>query len=194
MSSTTIERPLAGDEPPSPASTRGRARPGLRGRLVSLPLLALVSFLVLVPVGFILLAAWVDEVPRPGNISLSPTLDNFRVLVADGVLKAAGNSILIAVGSTVLALLIGGFLAFVTARTNIPGKPLVFLIGLMPLFLPSYVGALAWSILGSPGAGLINIAFRDMGVTGPVIDAYSLAGVVAVMADVLRAVCLPDDS
>lgn len=68
MSSTTIERPLAGDEPPSPASTRGRARPGLRGRLVSLPLLALVSFLVLVPVGFILLAAWVDEVPRPGNI------------------------------------------------------------------------------------------------------------------------------
>jgi iron(III) transport system permease protein len=101
---------------------------------------------------------------------------------ADGVAAAALNSVLIAVGATALALLIGGFLAFVAARTNVRARGLIYLIGLMPLFLPSYVGALAWSILASPGAGLINVGFRDLGVTGPVVDVYSLAGVIVVMA------------
>lgn len=40
---------------------------------------------------------------------------------------------------------------------------------------------MAWSILGSPGAGLINVAFRDLGMTGPV-NMYSYAGVIMVFA------------
>lgn len=149
--------------------------------MVGLPLLAVVGFLVLVPAGFIVLAAFSENVPRPGSIGLDLTLDNFRVLAEAGVLAAAGNSVLIAVCATVLALVIGGFLAFVTARTDIRCKGFVFLIGLMPMFLPSYVGALAWAILGSPGAGLINTGFRDLGMTGPV-NIYSVPGVVLVMA------------
>ncbi|MGW3995196.1 ABC transporter permease [Amycolatopsis sp. NPDC004772] len=168
-------------EPPAAPATRRRGRPGRRARLLGLPLLLVLAFLILVPAGFILLAAFSDDVPRPGSIRLSLTLGNFGVLVEEGVLGAAVNSVLIAVLATALALLIGGSLAFVAARTNVRAKAFVFLIGLMPLFLPSYVGALAWSILGSPGAGLINVGFRDLGLTGPV-DMYSIGGVVTVMA------------
>ncbi|MGW2384697.1 ABC transporter permease [Streptomyces lincolnensis] len=180
--STTLMKPEASAAEPQRRTTRPfRRGPGRWTRLVGLPLLAVVGFLVLVPAGFIVLAAFSEEVPRPGSIGLDLTLDNFRVLAEAGVLAAAGNSLLIAVCATVSALVIGGFLAFVTARTDIRCKGFVFLIGLMPLFLPSYVGALAWAILGSPGAGLINTGFRDLGMAGPV-NIYSVPGVVMVMA------------
>ncbi|MET8760730.1 iron ABC transporter permease [Lentzea sp. NPDC004782] len=171
--------PAPGVASPSP---RRRATVPLRTRLLGLPLLALVAFLVLVPAGFILLAAFSSDVPRPGSTGLSFTFDNLRVVAAEGVTAAALNSLVIAIGATVLASLIGGALAFAAARTNVRARGFLYLIGLMPLFLPSYVGALAWSILASPGAGLINVGFRDLGITGPVVDVYSYGGVIVVMA------------
>lgn len=174
----TLDPPSA---PPAPISSRRRLGIGWRGKTVSLPLLLIVGFLILVPAGFVLLAAFSTDVPRPGSISFDLTWKNLRVLIEAGVLSATGSSLLIATTATALALAIGGFLAFITARTNVRCKGFVFLIGLMPLFLPSYVGALAWSILGSPGAGLINVAFRDLGMSGPV-NMYSYAGVIVVFA------------
>lgn len=172
---------LTVDPPSAPPAPQRRLGIGWRPRTISLPLLFIVGFLILVPAGFVLLAAFSTDVPRPGSISFDLTLDNLHVLVENGVLSATANSLFIAAAATALALGIGGFLAFITARTNVRCKGFVFLIGLMPLFLPSYVGALAWSILGSPGAGLINVGFRDLGTSGPV-NTYSYAGVILVFA------------
>ncbi|WP_433875331.1 ABC transporter permease [Sinomonas atrocyanea] len=157
----------------------GKARS--KGRFASLPLVLVVAFLVLVPAGFILLASVSSDVPRPGNFTFSLTLRNFKVLAEGGLLGAAGNSVVMAAGATVLALLIGGTLAFICARTDTPLRRLVFLSGMMPLFLPSYVGALSWAVLGSPGSGLLNVAFHDLGL-GVRVDVYSLPGVTMVMA------------
>ncbi|WP_433869156.1 ABC transporter permease [Saccharopolyspora sp. CA-218241] len=180
---TTPTRSAPSPKPPDTDSgPRKRASVPLRTRIAGLPLLAFISFLVLVPAGLIVVAAFGTDVPRPGGEGLSFTLENLRVLIADGVGGAALNSLVIAAGATALALLIGGSLAFVAARTDVRARGFLYLIGLMPLFLPSYVGALAWSILASPGAGLINVAFRDLGITGPVVDVYTLAGVIVVMA------------
>ncbi|CAM04303.1 iron(III) transport system permease protein [Saccharopolyspora erythraea NRRL 2338] len=181
---TTPTRPAPAAAPPDADVPRRRRRNPipLRTRVLGLPLLAFISFLVLVPAALIVVAAFATDVPRPGNSGLAFTLENLRVLAAEGVLVAAGNSLLIAVGATVLALAIGGALAFVAARTDARARGFLYLIGLMPLFLPSYVGALAWSILASPGAGLINVAFRDLGATGPVVNVYTIVGVVVVMA------------
>ncbi|QUH04115.1 iron ABC transporter permease [Saccharopolyspora erythraea] len=181
---TTRTRPAPAAAPPDAGVPRRRHRNPipLRTRVLGLPLLAFISFLVLVPAALIVVAAFATDVPRPGNSGLAFTLENLRVLAAEGVLIAAGNSLLIAVGATVLALAIGGALAFVVARTDARARGFLYLIGLMPLFLPSYVGALAWSILASPGAGLINVAFRDLGATGPVVNVYTIVGVVVVMA------------
>ncbi|SKB73731.1 iron(III) transport system permease protein [Arthrobacter sp. 31Cvi3.1E] len=181
MSALLDPAPPAVTTPPAaPKRTRSRNIGG-RSRLASLPLLIIVGFLVLVPAGFVLLAAISKDVPRPGNINLDLTLQNFKVLVEGGVLGATLNSLVIAVFATAAALLIGGSLAFLCARTNVPLKALVFLIGLMPIFLPSYVGALSWSILGSPKAGLLNVALHDLGWNIPV-NIYSMPGVIMVMA------------
>ena len=160
-------------------------RPARRFRLPGLGVangltMAVLGVLIVVPAVLILVAAFADQIPRPGSDALAPTLGNFAVLVEAGVLEATMNSLVIGVGGTMLALVIGGFIAFVTARSDAPWRPLLFLIGLGPLFLPSYVGALAWSMLGSPAAGLVNVAFRDLGIP-LAIDMYTLTGLVVVL-------------
>lgn len=178
---TAVDTTLSAPPGPPSAAPPPRRRRFRRPRgLGGLPLLLIVAFLVLVPAGFVLLAAFSVDVPRPGNITLDLTTSHLAVFTEPGVLEATLNSVVIGVSATLLALLIGGFLAFVTARTNIPLRGFVFLIGLMPLFLPSYVGALAWSVLGSPVAGLLNIGLHDLGVD-ITVDIYSMGGVVLVM-------------
>lgn len=141
--------------------------------------LAVLAVLILIPAALVLLASVSTEVPRPGNITFDFTLDNFRVFGDSAIRKGFINSIIIAVCATVLAVLIGALLAFISARTNVPFAPLIFLIGLMPMFFPSYVGALAWSILGGPNAGMLNLGLAEIGIT-PFINIYSLLGMIVV--------------
>ena len=52
-----------------------------------------------------------------------------------------------------------------------------------PLYLSPFVGALAWLILASPNAGLLNVLARDLfGVTGPILNVMTPTGVILVMA------------
>lgn len=174
-----VEDKAASQQEPSPAGPRRRRKRG--SWAPSAPLLLILGFLILVPAGFVVLAAFTSEIPRPGEIAFAPTLRNFGVLIEAGVVQATLNSLFIGISATALAVAIGSYLAFLVARTDIPLPGFVFFIGLMPLFFPSYVGALAWSILASPGAGLINVAGRDLGL-GTLFNAYSFAGVILVMA------------
>ena len=41
---------------------------------------------------------------------------------------------------------------------------------------------MAWSLLAAPRTGVINVVARSLGATAPVLNIYSLAGVVFVMA------------
>lgn len=145
-------------------------------------LYGLLAALILLPVALVGLSAFTSETPRPGNIDLSGlTLENFSAVVGAGARGAAVNSLAVGAASSVVALVIGGFLAFVTARTNVRGRRFLYFVGLVPLFLPSYVGALAWSLLAGPNAGLLNILSRDLGL--PVkIDIFNVAGLVFVLA------------
>ncbi|MCR5979010.1 ABC transporter permease subunit [Gordonia jinghuaiqii] len=166
---------------PEPTSAGRSTLPWRKRWLASGTLLVILAVLILIPAALVLLAAFSNGVPRPGNISFDLTLDNFRIFSGPEVQGAFANSMVLAVGATLLACAIGGGLAFLAARSDIPVPKFVYMIGLMPLFLPSYVGALAWSILGSPTAGLLNIAQRDLGLSVP-LDVYSLPGMMFVFA------------
>ncbi|OLL72300.1 Ferric iron ABC transporter, permease protein [Pseudonocardia sp. Ae168_Ps1] len=159
-----------------------RARIGRRRRrLPTVLVLVVLAVLIVLPAAMVLLAAFSVDVPRPGNITWDLTLGNFGVFTDPQTLTAFGNSMVIGVVSTALACLIGGSLAFLAARSDIPVPRFVYLVGLMPIFLPSYVGALAWSMLGGPNAGLLNIAQADLGLSLPV-DMYSVPGMIVVFA------------
>lgn len=144
-------------------------------------LYGILAILILMPVALVIVSAFTTTAPRPGNIDFtSLTLDNFATVFSPGALRAAGNSLLVGIGASIVALVCGGFLAFVTARSNAPARKFLYFVGLVPMFFPSFVGALAWGLLGGPNAGLLNILARDFGL-GQIMDIYTLPGLIAVL-------------
>src|SRR5207244_3866122 len=86
----------------------------------------------------------------------------------------------VGIGASVVALAIGCLLAFLAARTDVPGRKFVYGIGIAPLFLPALVGALAWALLAGPATGYLNLALNAIGLPN-LIDIYSFAGMIFVL-------------
>jgi len=68
------------------------------------------------------------------------------------------HSIVISVGATLLALLIGSALAWMVIRTDMPGRNVINALATVPYIMPSWTIAMAWTVLfknrtsgGSPG-------------------------------------------
>jgi len=87
------------------------------------------------------------------------------------------HSMTIAIGTVVLSLLIGGSLAWLVVRTDMPGRKLVNQLALLPYIMPSWTLAQAWLVLfknrlsgGAPGMFevLIGISPPDWLSYGPV--------------------------
>ena len=90
------------------------------------------------------------------------TLDNFAGLFAErNFLEAVRNTVLSGLGATLCSTILGFSLAWIVARTDIPGRHWFEVLNLVPFFLSPYVGAVSWLYLAAPNAGLIqNIAGR----------------------------------
>ena len=159
----------------------GRSLRGLSRRVPAIVLIAVLSLLVIYPLAFLAYASLVNVAPRPGATGIAFTLDNFVAVVSPANLVAIQNSLVVSVLSTVFSVIIGGFLAWLVSRTDVPMRGLVRLSGSFPLFVAPLVGALAWSLLASPRSGYINIVFREFGITG-VVDVHSIVGMVMVFS------------
>src|SRR5262249_35001759 len=96
--------------------------------------------------------------------------------------QAILNTVIIAAGTSALAVVAGTFLAWAVVRTGMPGRRVVELAGVIPFISTPLVGALAWILLASPQTGLINQAWRFFGGGGALINAYSLGAIVFVQA------------
>jgi iron(III) transport system permease protein len=87
------------------------------------------------------------------------------------------NSMTIAVGATLLSLLIGGSLAWLVIRTDMPGRKLVNQLAVLPYIMPSWTLAQAWLVFfknrttgGTPGVFefLVGVAPPNWLAYGPV--------------------------
>ncbi len=98
-------------------------------------------------------------------------------------LRSLGETLGIAAVVAVLATAAGVLLAWLTARTDLPALGWMETGITAPLFLSPFVGALAWLVLGSAKAGLVNrLATELLGIQGPVINVATPAGIVLIMA------------
>lgn len=68
------------------------------------------------------------------------------------------HSITISIGATLLALVIGGGMAWLVVRTDVSGKSVINLLATVPYIMPSWTIAMAWKVLfknaksgGTPG-------------------------------------------
>src|SRR5580765_2142770 len=140
---------------------------------------AIAAVFVLYPVYFLLQAAFDvgDPQVRP------PTaygLDNFSGLFQFPQILL--NTLNVSLAATVMALVFGFVMAWILARTNVPGRRLFEQLMAVPYYLTPLLGALAWSLLGSPESGFINQVWRALGGTGHLIDINTPYGIAWVMA------------
>ncbi len=148
----------------------GDVRPGvwLAGFLV---LAFLLLFLVL-PVARVFITAFVDA-------DGSPTLGHFAAFFSQGLMKESFiNSLYVATMSTVIAALIAVPLAYFTVRFEFRGALLIQTLGVLPLIMPPFVGAVAMQLIFGR-SGSINLLLSDaLGFTLPIME--GLNGVIFV--------------
>ncbi len=68
------------------------------------------------------------------------------------------HSLVVSLGATMLALIIGGLMAWMVVRTDVPGKGIINMLATIPYIMPSWTIAMAWTVLfknqksgGTPG-------------------------------------------
>jgi iron(III) transport system permease protein len=148
---------------------------GILMLLVLLPCAALVLY----PVVFIVaesLNAGEPGVFPPSALSLSHFIelkDDVSIIV---------NTLMVAFGATVLAVVIGFTLAWILTRTNVPGALRMERLMELPYYMTPLVGAMAWGILAAPRTGLLNQLWHRTGLPGDVFNIYSPLGIAWVMA------------
>jgi iron(III) transport system permease protein len=138
--------------------------------LVLLSVVAVIAYLALVPIGFLLWDTFVED----GRL----TLDNFReAYSAVGLGEMAWNSFVFALGTTVFAVSLGTLLAYLIVRTDVPGKPLMFAASLVPLIIPGILHTIAWIFLADPRIGVLNQHIIEP-LTGHSFNVLSRAGMI----------------
>jgi len=95
--------------------------------------------------------------------------------------RALANSLIVATGSAAFATLLGTLLAWIVARTDTPLRGLVEVAALVPFICPPFIGALAWTLLGSPNTGLVNQWARSLFGVTRLVNVYSLGGITLVI-------------
>ena len=158
----------------------GRRRSALAGAWITF-LLAILAFLVIYPVLTLLLGALTDTNPVVDGLSLNHlSIGNFLTVLSNpNVAEALFNTLVACGGGTAIAVAIGLSFSWIVVRTNTPFRGFIAAASILPLFAPPLVAGVAWSILGSPKTGLINTAFRWVGLDLHV-NFYSLWGLIFV--------------
>ncbi|MCC7425985.1 MAG: iron ABC transporter permease [Alphaproteobacteria bacterium] len=171
---------MAAPAPPAPARDAGlRLRRGEGGTLPFALLLLLVGFLALYPIGWLVAGSFSTGSPlEAGRL----TLANYATAYGDPeMVKTLRSTIVFALGQMAVAVALGTALAWVVARTAVPGRRifefLITIVFLMPLIL----GVIAWTMLLSPGKGILNQALMALfGLERPPINIYSMGGMIFV--------------
>ena len=111
------------------------------------------------------------------------SLDHFIRIFKDPAIHAAlGNTLICGLATTFFSLILGFSLAWLVARTDMPGRQWFEVGNLIPFFLSPYVGAISWIYLAAPNSGLAINFFKDhFGVDLSFINIYSLPGVIWVL-------------
>jgi len=158
-------------------------RLGLKEAALAL-LIAVLAYQVIVPFAMII---WTSlKLARPGEpdfLSLSFTFANYlRAYGGEAFWRISLNTLSFAFAATLIAFVIGAFMAWVIERTHTPLAGLIGVLLIGRIAIPGILIAISWILVASPNIGLINqMALRLAGLRNP-INIYSFSGMVFVQA------------
>jgi len=149
------------------------------GRLGGFLFLAFLLALVAAPILYVIYGSFRSG--APGAADAGFTLENWRtVYLSAPYLSALWNTVALSAIVSMLALLLGGALAWLVGRTDMPGRNQMALLLVVPLLISNLITTLAWIALAAPNAGFLNAWFRSMTGMRTLFDIYSFQGVVLV--------------
>ncbi|TMD67048.1 MAG: iron ABC transporter permease, partial [Chloroflexi bacterium] len=133
---------------------------------------------ILAPLGIVLYQSLLDAPFFQPSAKLS--LDAFRFVFADGDFhRSLGSTLIVAFGMTALAVPLGGVLAFLVVRTDMPGRRWLEPALLIPIFLSPVVIAFGYVVALGP-VGFVTMSWRDAFGSAPGWNIYSLASVTVI--------------
>ncbi|QWA12973.1 iron ABC transporter permease [Sodalis ligni] len=111
-----------------------------------------------------------------GAGALRPLINAFS---DPGMVKAVGNSALLAVSVTGGSLALGLPMAWLVSRTDMPGKALIRISAAIAFVVPSFITVIAWIFLAAPNSGYLNKLLNGLlGTTTPFFNVISFSGLV----------------
>ena len=139
---------------------------------------AAIMIITLVPLLFLLYQTFFT--PEYAGHAAAFTLKNYvNVFTDPATLTVLKNSLEFAWGSSCVALVVGGAMAWVTERTRTPGRQWMYLVNMVPLILPGILVTMAWVFLLSPKIGLLNLLVtKVLFLDKPPFNVYSMGGMI----------------
>ncbi len=134
-----------------------------------------VGALVLGPIGFL---AWMGMRQGPG---LGDILTRAGEL---DILATVARVFILATTTTILAAIMGVPLAWLTVRSDLPGRQFVRWLAPLPLAIPPYIGAIVYQILFAPRGSVNATLARTFGLSAQaqVVNIYGVAGAAWVLS------------
>jgi iron(III) transport system permease protein len=172
MSTRLPERAQASAPQAEPPSRAVRPTRHGSGRLVRWLVLIVLAYFFLVPIARLV---WLSFAGKGGY-----GVDNYRVVLSDPqTWESVYNTMYVSVLSTVMAVVLGVYFAWLTAYTDVRFKRLLQPFIILPFILPPYIVTLAWAQAFSAG----GLADRMLGVLpgDAHVNLYSLGGIAFVL-------------
>ncbi len=158
---------------PTPGRVRRLIQRALQPKTIILgTAVIVVAYLAIVPIIYLVLGTFVG----PEGL----TLDSFRRAYSTAdFTELAFNSATFAIGATTVSLTIGSLLAFLTERTDVRWKRVIFASALVPLVIPGLLYTISWIFLLSPRIGIYNKVLEP--IFGPgALDVFTIGGLIFV--------------
>jgi iron(III) transport system permease protein len=126
-------------------------------------LLALAALPMLVIVVLVAALIWISfQTGIVGTPSATYTLKNYREILGDPfVLKVFWNTLIFTLATTLTALALGLPIAWLTERTTMPAKGLVYTIMTLGLLIPGIYTAMGWTFIAHVRIGFLNRWLMD---------------------------------
>jgi iron(III) transport system permease protein len=142
-----------------------------------LALIGVFGFYILYPLWLIWQGSFNSaRIGQPPVYSLQPWIEAWS---ASGLFQSLWNTLAVAFWYQLLSFPLGVLLAWVLARTNVPGARGLEFMFWLSFFVPTLSTTLGWILLLDPRVGVLNqLAASWLGLRGGLFDVYSFWGII----------------
>ena len=132
------------------------------------PVTLVLVLLVAIPLIYVVVMSFCS-IDQYYNVQLQFTLDNYKRLVSANYMKIYAQSIMIALVTTLLCILIGYPFSYIIARTHSRRKKLFYMLVIIPFWTNSLIRIYGWrTFLGTNG--WLNTALQFLHLTKEPLD------------------------